>query len=560
VKPTVSAFLMVMLVSGFLYANSSPDAWGPEKVLIHEYKFPAQADSWVLKTAETELWGAIYAPKVLIGPHPVLIFIHGAHGTCGRGNNPRVDDNDEYVLKGTCPQGYVPVPSHLGFGYMAERLASWGYIVVSVNLNRGLMFFASTPDDPQDKHMIRARSKMVMRHLELLKQWNDKGQGDLDGQNVLPWDLKGKIDFSQVGLLGLSIGGTTVRQVSQFIAGELEWPGSFPIQLKGAVELGGTDTKEPTVSDIPNTPWLSIVGMCDASVSPYFSAQPYIRAFDTVATKPSAPRAMYEIMGAVHAFFNTEWQVTEALTCIGHEPLWKGQVASPIQQELTRLAVMSFFRAYVGASIHKEFATLFDPLYPLPRNIGSGDRIRRAFLPSTEGRADILEVVKGNESIVAKGVDSDVFDLYLNMNSRTLCEPCTPWMVRTINWSPASENYFQVNFGNQSDVRDISDENYLQFSVNPTNNTLTPLPLNLSIYLVDSRGKLSRPVNLKDHATIRELVGNFRAIQPLPQTVRIPLKDFGLSTDLKHIRGVRWAFDSTTYGGIYLNEVFFSER
>ena len=69
------------------------------------------------------------------------MFLHGNHATCGRfagAGSGRLDVNVQYTFTGTCPAGYVVVPSHEGYGYLAARLASWGYIVVSINANRGV--------------------------------------------------------------------------------------------------------------------------------------------------------------------------------------------------------------------------------------------------------------------------------------------------------------------------------------------------------------------------------------------------------------------------------------
>ena len=72
------------------------------------------------------------------GPFPLLVLLHGNHATCGHSSNPRIDDNLEYTFYGTCPPGYVVTPNHEGYGYLTDRLASWGYIVVSITANRGV--------------------------------------------------------------------------------------------------------------------------------------------------------------------------------------------------------------------------------------------------------------------------------------------------------------------------------------------------------------------------------------------------------------------------------------
>ncbi len=41
----------------------------------------------------------------------------------------RVDDNAQYTVDGTCPAGYTVTPNHLGYAYLARALAERGYVV-----------------------------------------------------------------------------------------------------------------------------------------------------------------------------------------------------------------------------------------------------------------------------------------------------------------------------------------------------------------------------------------------------------------------------------------------
>src|SRR5262245_23835209 len=136
-----------------LLAQTAPDATGPGPfgVASSEYKLPAAIDPIVLADAPanlpfrripTELWARVYRPDpVPGGALPLLVFLHGNHATCGRfegAGQGRLDINIQYTFSGTCPPGFVVVPSHEGYGYLAERLASHGYLVVSLNVNRGV--------------------------------------------------------------------------------------------------------------------------------------------------------------------------------------------------------------------------------------------------------------------------------------------------------------------------------------------------------------------------------------------------------------------------------------
>src|SRR5262245_15286204 len=138
-KFAMAILAAVLAVTTVSFGQTAPDATtvGPVLTTSSEYKLPAAVDPLVTPgpppQLATELWARVYRPTNLNNaPYPVLIFLHGNHATCGRfeGAGPgRFDINIQYTFTGTCPPGYVVAPSHEGYAYFAERLASWGYIV-----------------------------------------------------------------------------------------------------------------------------------------------------------------------------------------------------------------------------------------------------------------------------------------------------------------------------------------------------------------------------------------------------------------------------------------------
>ncbi len=166
------ALLVAMLaVTTVSFGQTAPDATtpGPLPTTSSEYKLPATIDPQVTPLIATELWARIYRPTNLnSGPYPVLIFLHGNHATCGRfeGAGPgRFDINIQYTFTGTCPPGYVVAPSHEGYAYFAERLASWGYIIVSINANRGVN---AAPGILGDGGLNLRRGRLILRHIQKL--------------------------------------------------------------------------------------------------------------------------------------------------------------------------------------------------------------------------------------------------------------------------------------------------------------------------------------------------------------------------------------------------------
>jgi hypothetical protein len=150
---------------------------GPLAIASAEYRLPAAVDPSVARKVATELWARVYRPAELSRPpYPVLVFLHGNHDTCGyldRDLGMRFDDDSTYTDTGRCPPGYVVVPSHGGFGYVARRLAAWGFVVVSINANRGINVADGVAGD---ESLDLRRGRLVLRHLVVLPQpdgpWN----------------------------------------------------------------------------------------------------------------------------------------------------------------------------------------------------------------------------------------------------------------------------------------------------------------------------------------------------------------------------------------------------
>src|SRR3954447_12236232 len=140
-----------------------------ETAVSAEYKLPASVDPEITSDVETEVWATLWRPKVLDRPpYPLVVLLHGNHATCGHFEpslGVRIDDRIDYTFTGTCPAGYVVTPNRRGYDYLAEQLASLGYVVVSINANRGI---TAAPGVEDDQGLNLRRGRLVLKHLELL--------------------------------------------------------------------------------------------------------------------------------------------------------------------------------------------------------------------------------------------------------------------------------------------------------------------------------------------------------------------------------------------------------
>src|SRR5712692_1489439 len=186
-----------------LTAGRAPDPTGQGEfaVATSQYRLPASTDPTIMTDRFTEIWARVWRPQTdELVRLPLVVFLHGNHGTCGTFNcsvancgrfiplpdGPRIDDRIDYTTTGTCPltgegtppaeHDYVVSPSHEGYTYLAEQLASRGYLVVSINANRGITAGASQPFGGPglfvDRGLNLARGRLVLKHLQLLSRWN----------------------------------------------------------------------------------------------------------------------------------------------------------------------------------------------------------------------------------------------------------------------------------------------------------------------------------------------------------------------------------------------------
>jgi hypothetical protein len=559
----------------------APDASGvgPLEVTSSEYKLPPTLDLDVSGMA-TELWARVYRPVTLDNPpYPLLVFLHGNHGTCGVllpsppfPPNIRNDNRTQYTFYGTCPTelGYVVTPNHLGYSYIAERLASWGYIVVSINANRGVTAAPGTTDD-LGVNLVRGR--LVLRHLQRLSEWNTNG-GTPDSLGV---ELQGTLDFGNVGLLGHSRGGEGVRAAyNQYRDPGSPWPAWIPnpITFQGIFEIGPVDGQSNRVLNADGTTWNVLLPMCDGDVSNLQGIKPLGRMMVS-PDFPATQKSSFTVWGTNHNFYNTEWQISDSDGCSGPgNPALFGQFipGSEKQRQVSQAAVMAFFRGNVGAHANPSFNQNFNPQYMLPPVVTSATRVDRGFTdspgPDVTLVAEDFDRPTGTSSY---GVPNNASNITISHGSIPNDSDPDPYgrpgvqRAAAISWS-SSSGVFQTNWTNSGDGRDIINYRTLDVRLarqcntpscqNP--NPLNPAgPTNFSVQLVLGDDSVSDPVQIKDYTSLVGPVGGGftgNPLHPILQTARISLQDF-TNADLTNVRGVRFSFNGTATGAIYVANI-----
>ncbi len=153
---------MWRLNGGFAFGTPDPVGTGPFEVGQAECNLSVggfSAPAFGGEDVPIEERAAVFYPRPLAcGPFPVVLIMHGSHGTCYAEDNTFKQD-------GPCPgQAPIPLPSFRGYDDLAERLASNGLVVVSISAN-GINAAEATGWD-------EARGELFQHHLDILHEMN----------------------------------------------------------------------------------------------------------------------------------------------------------------------------------------------------------------------------------------------------------------------------------------------------------------------------------------------------------------------------------------------------
>lgn len=277
--------------------------------------------------------------------YPVALFLHGRHARCdsdgagpGLASPPITDD---------CVQANR-IPSHEGYNYIMERLASQGIVSISISAHDIQPF--------NDIWNYDARGRLVLKFLDKLRDWNANGSDPFGGL------FNGKLDMSRIGLSGHSRGGEGVVAAEVLNQG---WPSPHSIVAVNAI--APTDLNS-MLSYVPTeAPYFLLVGARDGDVSSMHGFRTYDRA-SPISASPRNIKTAAWVHGANHNYFNTIWTDTAAL---GSPNPWAGsrddasalanvlQVMSAADQRAVGLAtIAAFFRRHLlGVEGYKEIFT-----------------------------------------------------------------------------------------------------------------------------------------------------------------------------------------------------------
>jgi len=224
-----------------------------------------------------QIRGSGFVPAAKPGKSPIIVLVHGNHGSCDSGSAPACTifkRNDE------------------GYAYLAENLATWGYSVFSLDQDQ-LM----SRQDGFARGM-HARRLLIAALLDALYKANE---GTLapgpDVENVA--GLVGTLDFTRIGMMGHSRGGDAV---ASFINYNRMRPEGRRYPLRGVISLAPVDYERRAPY---GTPYMAIVPTCDGDVSNLQGSRLYERS-QYVEDDPY-PSIQSAQVGGNHNWYNTTW-------------------------------------------------------------------------------------------------------------------------------------------------------------------------------------------------------------------------------------------------------------
>ena len=567
---TLISFLVACCALSAAAQTPDPGTTGPRAVTREEYDYGDLAFQPSAFPSAVEVKASIHHPTDLTGgPFPVVVFLHGRHATCFRGTTAS--------LRWPCLSNQTAIPSYQGYDYVAQILASNGYIVVSVSAN-GINAFDNNVNDLG----MQARAELVQRHLDQLKTFNTTGAAPFGTKFV------GKIDLTRVGTMGHSRGGEGVVKHYVYNASL-----GSPYTIKGVFPLAPVDFNRPVVN---NSALAVVLPYCDGDVSDNQGVHFYDDARYNVAGDTGAKHTI-QVMGANHNFYNTVW--TPGMFSAGTADDWNSGVSggtsdpqcgtvtgnhrlTSAQQRGTGIAYLSaFFRVYVGGET--QFAPILTGAAPPPPSAQTTDLHVSYHAPDAAAkRRDV------NRLLTAANLTTDTLggaSTQTGLTPHDLCggnspepqhclsaaqstsrQPHTVPSARSTlrglsqlrtGWAAGGASYTNdLPLGS----RDVSGFQALQFrvSVNFEDTRNAKAPQSFSVVLTDGTGAQSSVLVGSVSTALFYPPGT---TGPVPKvvlnTARIPLTSF-TGVNLTDIRSVQLRFDQTASGALLITDLAFA--
>jgi hypothetical protein len=580
--PSAASFFAPLATTAAAQTEPDPAVPGPFATTRQEFTLGNQAfrptDSAF--ASGVELTAEITAPTDLTGgPRPVIVLLHGRHVTL---YNPATGG----IFLAWPPSGSnLTIPSYKGYEYLADNLASHGYVVVSISAN-GI----NARDNNTFDLGALARAQLLQRQLDILSDLNKDGVirtrtglsygTDLFTGTSTPFGTRfvGKLDLQNIGTMGHSRGGEGV--VRQFA---LNQSLGSPYGIKAVLPLAPVDFNRPTINGVP---LMVILPYDDGDVSDLQGVHFFD---DSLYSQPGdrAPKYTVLVNGADHNFFNTIWSPGGFVFGSDDNYYYPADLRlTQAQERGVGLDYMAaFFRAYLGNEAQ------FLPLLRgdvLPPASALTDQVFVSYEgPDTSTfRRDVNRVQSAanlTTNTLGGAVTTGGLTVYEtrggNNNGETVLpgesfarQPHNTPSARSnkpglrqlaLQWTNTFDAFYQNDL--PAGFRDVSGYYALDFRASVNFSSAVDklnTPQDFTVVLTDGNGNSASTLVSNWARALFYPFGPNNPNTPIPRefldTIRIPLAAFA-GINLRDVRSIRFNFDQRAEGFLLMTDLSFSD-
>jgi dienelactone hydrolase len=370
--------------------------------------------------------GALFVPSGP-GPFDVVVLIHGNHADCLTAVGGETTTSASNCA--TAAPYNVPVLNYEGYDYLAQNLASHGFIVLSLDAD------ALTSWQTSQDNGTYLREQLIAASLDMVYAWQDgaplytqTAAGQLQSNPPLyttPYLLAGHINLQNgVGIWGHSRGG---EAVTDFVAYNRTRPAPgkkyrldavmawAPVNYERA-SVYGTATNGVTPA---STAYAAVLPLCDGDVSDLHGARDYMNSlYPQVEPSDPSPKIQFAFQGGDHDYTNTIWASSTSEDGLGYsstsltgtdradaacgEDIPGNIRLTPTDQQTLSVALTSaFMQRYVQGNL------AYDPLMTgaagLPadatgqsRGVAPSQELKTTYWAPANQRINVLQPAPGN--------------------------------------------------------------------------------------------------------------------------------------------------------------------
>ncbi len=269
--------------------------------------------------------GALFYPSGP-GPFDAVVLIHGNHSDCLTALGAETTPSSANCAS---TPGNTPLLNYEGYDYLAQNLASHGFVVISIDAD-ALTSYQTSADDGD-----YLREQLIGDSLDMMYAWQDgaplyvqtnPGQVETSPTEYsTPYALAGHIALENgVGIWGHSRGGEAVTDFVEYnrtrpspgkhykLDAVMAWA---PVDYNRASVYGTTAAGTAPAA----TAYADVLPLCDGDVSDLHGARDFMNSlYPTAEPNDPSPKLQFAFQGGDHDYTNTIWSSSTSEDGMGY--------------------------------------------------------------------------------------------------------------------------------------------------------------------------------------------------------------------------------------------------